>query len=186
MKITENDFRSDTIDKVKVEMAKSGANYVINDSEDNSDDFLQFLFVGIHEGQEVLFDAAAYTLHLHHESELYDAAEREAIKRFPEYRALILKGIEVQEGMLPAALEEEIGIYLTETMMDMEEEEAIKVKENLELDDELDFRVGLDISLHVEKITPNVVEKFIRDFNSGTLKLDPTLYSFQSDEEDEE
>lgn len=186
MKITEDDFRSDTIEKVKDELAKSGASYVVNDCEDNSEDFLQFLFIGKHEGKEVLFDAAAYTLHLHHESELYDTAEREAIKRFPEYRALILKGVEVQEGMLPAALEEEIGIYLTETMMDLEEEEAIKVKENLELDDELDHRVGLDISLHVEKISPQVVEKFIREFNSGTLKLDPTLYSFQSDDEDEE
>jgi hypothetical protein len=42
----------------------------------------------------------------------------------------------------------------------------------------------LDISLNVEEITQEVIEKFISDFNAGTLELDPTLYSFTSEEEE--
>jgi hypothetical protein len=46
-------------------------------------------------------------------------------------------------------------------------------------------RVGIDVCLNVDKVTPAVVEKFISDFNSGQLRLDPTLYSFESDESDD-
>ena len=36
----------------------------------------------------------------------------------------------------------------------------------------------------IEEITQEVIEKFISDFNAGTLELDPTLYSFTSEEEE--
>jgi hypothetical protein len=185
MRISEFEFDEKSIGKVKEEMKAMGSAYVINETDDNSDDYLEFLFIGKHNGTEMLFDAALYTLQLHHESELYDEAEKQAMKRFPEYRDLVNKGVEIREGMLPAKLEEEIGIFITETMLDLEEEESVKVKEHMELDEELEARVGIDVCLNVDKVTPAVVEKFISDFNAGQLRLDPTLYSFESDESDD-
>ena len=185
MRISEFEFEEDTLERVKEACRKEGASYVINESDDNSDDFVQFLFAGVHNGKETLFDAALYTLQLHHESELYDLAERQVMKKFPEYRDLVSRGVEIREGLLPAAKEEEIGLFMMETMEDLEEEEAVKVKEYVEVDEDLDFRVGLDICLNVDVVTPTVIEKFIADYSSGTLQLDPTLYSFMSEDEGE-
>lgn len=185
MRISEFEFEEETLEKVKEECRKEGTPYIINESDDNSDDFVQFLFTGKHNGKEALFDAALYTLQLHHESELYDMAERHAMKKFPEYRDLMNRGVEIREGLLPAAKEEEIGLFMMETMEDLEEDEAVKVKEYVEVDEDLDFRVGLDICLNVDAVTPAVIEKFIAEYSSGTLKLDPTLYSFMSEDEGE-
>lgn len=55
----------------------------------------------------------------------------------------------------------------------------------MEWDPNIDYGIGLDIGLNVEKITPKVIEKFIKDFNEETLKLDKTLYSFQTEDEDD-
>ena len=185
MRISEFEFEEQTIEAVKKEILKSGKTYIINESDDNSDDYVQFLFVGKHKGREVLFDAAMYTLQLHHESELYDLAESKVMQKFPEYRDLVNRGVEMRDGLLPAAKEEEIGEFMMETMLDLEEDEAVKVKEYVEVDEELDYRVGLDICLNVESVNHKVIDKFIADYNSGSLKLDPTLYSFQSDDDDD-
>lgn len=185
MRVSDFEFDGETIGMVKKEMARLGSDYVINDSDDNSDDYLEFFFVGTHNGNEVLFDTAMYTLQLHHESELYDEAERRAAKKFPEYRDLMNKGVEMKEGVLPEKLEDEIGMFITEAMLDLEEEESIKVKEHMEVDEDLEARVGIDVCLNVDKITPAVVEKFISDFSSGEMRLDPTLYSFESDDNDD-
>lgn len=185
MRIGELEFDEGSLNAVKKAMASLGSSYIINESDDNSDDYVQVLFVSKYEGREVLFDAAIYTLYLHHESELYDAAEKQAMKKFPRYRELVERGVEIRGGMLPADVEEQIGIFITETMLDLEEDEAVKVKEYIEVDEELEHRIGLDVCLNVDKITPEVVEKFIADFTAGQLKLDPTLYSFQSDDDEE-
>lgn len=184
MRISEFDFDEQTLEAVKEEIRKSGKSYVINESDDNSEDYVQFLFVGNYKGQETLFDAALYTLQLHHESELYDLAERKTMQKFPEYRDLVSRGVEIREGLLPAGKEEEIGLFMMETMDDLEEEEAVKVKEYVEIDEELDFRVGLDVCLNVDVVDEPVIEKFISEYLEGTLKLDPTLYSFQSEDEE--
>ena len=81
--------------------------------------------------------------------------------------------------------EEEIGMYMTELILELEEEGEVKVKEHVELDTSLEFGVGLDIGLNVEEVTSNVIAKFIKDFNSGSLELDETLYSFEMDEPEE-
>jgi hypothetical protein len=68
--------------------------------------------------------------------------------------------------------------------LELEEEEAVKVQEHVDLDKHVDFGIALDIGIHVESITPEIVEKFIADFNGDSLKLDDTLYSFQTSEEE--
>jgi hypothetical protein len=46
--------------------------------------------------------------------------------------------------------------------------------------------VSLDVGLHVERITAVTMEKFVREFNAGALKLDETLYSFQTQDDADE
>ena len=46
--------------------------------------------------------------------------------------------------------------------------------------------MGLDVGLNVDKITPEVIEKFIKDFTNDTLELDPTYFSFQMEGDDDE
>ena len=64
--------------------------------------------------------------------------------------------------------------------MELEEDEAVKVKEHVDLDVNTDFGVALDVGLHREKITQAEIQKFIQDFNEDALHLDENLYSFQT------
>ena len=73
---------------------------------------------------------------------------------------------------------------MAEVMMELEEEGEVKVKEHVELDLNHDFGIGLDVGLHIDKVTPTIIESFIRDFNSDKLVFDPGFYSFQTHSED--
>ena len=81
-------------------------------------------------------------------------------------------------------MEEEIGWFITELIMEMEEEESVKVQEFIDLDTNHDYGVGLDVSLNVEQIDEEVIIKFIQEFNDDTLVLDDTLYSFMTEDEE--
>jgi uncharacterized alkaline shock family protein YloU len=73
---------------------------------------------------------------------------------------------------------------MAEVIMELEEEDQVKVKEHVDMDIHVDFGIALDIGLHVDEITPGIIEKFIRDFNNDSLQLDSTLYSFQTKAEE--
>ena len=73
---------------------------------------------------------------------------------------------------------------MAEVIMELEEEEAVRVSEHVDMDVHVDFGIALDIGLHIEKITPAIIQKFVTDFNTDSLQLDTTLYSFQTKEEE--
>jgi len=73
---------------------------------------------------------------------------------------------------------------MAEVIMELEEEGTVKVKEHVDLDENAEFGVSLDAGLHVEKITPKIIERFIKDFNEDTLVLDDTYYSFMTEDEE--
>ncbi|MDH5366079.1 MAG: hypothetical protein OEW67_03775 [Cyclobacteriaceae bacterium] len=175
-------FDPKIIDKFKSKMIALGQNYIIENDEDTTDEFVNFYFAGMHEGKPVIYDTILYTLRLHHNSELFELAEHKAAKRFPEFRTI--KYEEDENGDLAKLddLDEEIGLYITEMILDLEEEEAVKVQEHIEFDMHLNFGVGVDACINVEKIDNEVIEKFIKDFNEDTLRLDKTLYSFQTED----
>ena len=179
-------FLSTNIEALKRELQNSGKNFKLIPSEDNSDEFVNFYFLGMYEGKEVIYDAALYTLRLHHSSELYEIAEHEAAKKFTNFNGISYE--EDENGSLKHLNnnEEEIGWFITEFIMEMEEEETVKVQEFLDLDTHHDYGVGLDSALNVECIDDQVISKFVKEFNSDTLILDETFYSFQSEEEPEE
>jgi hypothetical protein len=173
-------FDPQTIQEFKVRMKAEGRSYLFDEDDEQHDEYAHFYFIGMFEGKETIYDAVMYTLRLQHESELFEIAEHRAAKHFPQYKKISYE--EDENGNLETLdpLEEEIGLYIAEVIMELEEEEAVKVKEHVDLDTNTDFGVALDIGFHVEKITPREIENLIRDFNEDTLKLDETLYSFQT------
>jgi hypothetical protein len=174
------------IKEIKDQIAKSGKNYIIVESEDNSEEYVNFQFMGTYEGMEVVYDVALYTLRMHHASLVYEMAEHEAAKRFPNYRSIQYEEDENGDFRALGKEEEEIGLFMAEYMAELEEEEEIKVQEHIEIDPLLDYGVGLDVGLNVHEVNSKVIEKFIQDYSSGNIQLDETLYSFQFEDEDDE
>lgn len=179
MELENKGYESQTIKEYKDQMDDLGRNFLWDDEDENSDEYAHFYFIGKFEGREVIYDAVIYTLRLHHESELYEIAEHRAAKHFPEYKKITYEEDENGNLVTLDPLEEEIGLFMAEVIMELEEEDAVKVQEHIEIDSNCEFGVSLDIGLHVEKITQKVVEKFIKEYNEDNLKLDTTLYSFQ-------
>src|SRR5690349_18682421 len=178
-------FEPEVISDYKRRAKALGMSFLSSDEEENSDESLHFYFVGKDDsGNEVVYDAMMYTLRLQHESEMFEIAEHRAAKHFPNYKKITYE--EDENGNLEALddQEEEIGLFMAEVILELEEEESVKVKEHVDMDIHADFGISLDIGLHTEKISPSVIEKFIHDFNSDSLQLDPTLYSFQTKEEE--
>lgn len=177
-------FAPEVIKEYKEKMAKANRDYVFCDTAENTDEYVNFYFIGMYEGKEVLYDTALYTLKLHHTSEIYEMAEHRAAQHFPEFRRI--KYEEDENGDLEALddLEEEIGLFMAEVITELEDEGEVKVQEYLEVDPHLDFGVGLDIALNVDAINPDVISKFIKDFNDDNVKLDDTLYTFHTQDEE--
>ncbi len=171
--------QQDLMAKVK----SSGQPFIFDSEEEATDEYAHFYFLGVHDGKEVLFDTILYTLRMQHESELFEIAEHKAAQHFPRYKKI--KYEEDENGNLKTLddLEEEIGLYMAEVMMELEEEGEVKVKEHVDLDLNHDCGIGLDVGLHIDKVTPKIIESFIRDFNSDKLVLDPGFYSFQTQTE---
>jgi hypothetical protein len=166
-------------------MVALGLSFLPDESDENTDEYFHFYFLGnTDDGREVIYDAVMYTLRLEHESEIFEVAEHRAANHFPDYKKISYE--EDENGNLEVLddQEEKIGLYMAEVILELEEEETIKVKEHVDMDVHVDFGIALDVGLHVEKITPEVISQFVADFNNDDLKLDPTLFSFQTKEEE--
>lgn len=180
---TQNEgFAATTIEEYRSKMNKIGKKYIIENNEDNTDEYVNFFFVGKYEGKDVIYDAVLYTLRLHHNSELYEIAEHKAAKKFPEFRAIHYEEDENGDLAVLDDIQEEIGLFMAETILELEEEEAVKVQEHVEVDPNVDFGIGLDIGLNIEKVDDEAIEKFIKEFNEDNIQLDETLYTFQTED----
>lgn len=167
------------IAKLKAECAEEGSNFVlVEDDQDFSDtgEYVQFQFVGKYNGEEVIYDAALFTLELHYGSMVVEAAEEKVKKIDKNFVSIEERG----PGYKP---NEESDALVQEFIEELEEEDAIKVSEFCEMDFDFDFGIGLEVALNVGEITEEIITKFIEDFNAGTLELDKDLYSFKEDEE---
>ena len=177
-------FEPETINEYKAKITASGKSFIFDDEDENSDEYAHFYFLGKYEGKDVVYDTVIYTLRLQHESELYEIAEHRAAKHFPEYKKISYD--EDENGNLETLdpLAEEIGLFMAEVILELEEEEAVKVQEHVEIDTNSEFGISLDVGLHREKITQQVIERFIKDYNEDSLVLDETFYSFQTEDEE--
>ena len=171
-------YTQEEIDLLKEECKELDQSFVLIDDEPEEEaDYVQFQFVGKHEGKEVIYDAVLSTLSMHHSSRLYEEAEKKIVKIYKDFVPY-----ELRDENSP--VNEEAELMMEELIQEMEDEETIKVSEFVEIDMDFDFGIGIDAALNVEEITVDVIEKFISDFNNGTLKLDKTLYSFKDGFED--
>lgn len=173
-------FSTIEIEKLKQECLAEGKNYIeVEDELDlqESGEFKQIQFIGIHESKEVIFDAAIYTLRMWHESLLLEIAEEKVKKKFRNYKPLEERD-EHEKGF------EEADELLLDLMEELEEEEEVKVQEKLEFDLDFDFGIGLEVVLNVEEISEEVIEKFIEGFRNNTFQLDSKSYSFRHMEEE--
>jgi hypothetical protein len=182
MKIAETDNHKNS-EALKLKLKANNQLYLLDEEDEHTDEYAHFYFIGVFEGKEVVYDAVMYTLRLQHESELFEIAEHRAAKHFPQYKKISYE--EDENGNLETLdpLEEEIGLFMAEVIMELEEDEAVKVKEHVELDANAELGIGMDIGLHVDKITTKIIEKFIHDYNDDSLKLDDTHYTFQTQDE---
>lgn len=176
-------FSSEILKEYRSKMGSKG--FMINNSEDNGDEYVNFMFIGKYKEKEVVFDAVIYTLRLNHHSELYELAEEKTTEKYPEFNAMSYSMDENGDLNNLTEKEEEIGLYMTELILELEDEGEVKVKEHVEVDTSLDFGVGLDVGLNVEVVSDDVISDFIEKFNSNSLQLDPTLYAFETEAIDE-
>ncbi len=175
-------YDTDTIAVYRARMNAEGRNFLFDDKDEQTEEYAHFYFIGTFDSKEVIYDTAIYTLRLNHESELYEAAEARALKQFPQYKKIAIEDEESDSA--PDPMEEEVGMFMAEVIMELEEEEAIKVREHVDQDVHVPFGISLDVGLHVEKVTPQVIVKFIKDFNEDNLSLDETMYSFQAHDQE--
>lgn len=178
-------FLPETIAKLHEELKAAGKDFKIVEGEDNSDEYVNFYFVGKFEGKDVIYDAVLYTLRLHYQSEIYELAEHEAAKKFPDYHGISYE--EDENGNLKPLKteEEEVGWFITELIMDIEEEGRVKVQEFVAIDTHHDYGIGLDAALNLDTIDEEVLKKFVTRFNNDSLTLDDTFYTFESEEEED-
>jgi hypothetical protein len=176
-------FERAVIEDYAEKMRSSGKNYILSSEDEMTDEMAHFLFIGEHEGNAAIFDTVMYTLRLQHESELFDIAEHRAARQFSDYEKITYDEDENGNLQVLDEREEEIGMFMAEVILELEEEESVKVHEHVEYDLHADFGIGLDVGLHTDQITNEVITRFVEAFNSKKLKLDKTLYSFQTKSE---
>ncbi|MFD1139658.1 hypothetical protein ACFQ4C_00995 [Larkinella insperata] len=178
-------FDPAVIRSLKEQYTQEGSSFIyVEDDEDdfevlNSGECVHVQFVGKYRESEVIYDAIIYTLRLHHSSLVYEMAMEKVKKSFPSYVPVEERKADYR---IDPELEEEIELFLTELIEEIEETEAVKVQEHIEVDPDFEYGISLDVCLNVDEITDDVIEDFIARFNSNSLELDKTMYSFSSDE----
>lgn len=170
-------FDEKEIALLKKECQDEGQNYVLVLDElglEDSEEYFQFQFIGKYENKEVIYDAAIFTLELHYNSLLLEEAEKKVAAIHQDFVPID----EREDGYVPNPKADEL---IEEFIMEMEEDEDTKVSEFIKIDTDFEFGIGLEVALNVEEITPELINKFIVDFNNGNLKLDNNRYSFKQD-----
>jgi hypothetical protein len=109
---------------------------------------------------------------------LLEEAEKLASSQNVDWAQIIKNG---NEEHYPEDLED----FIAFSLVSIEQEGKVLVRELLEFDRNFEFGIGLEASLNKDAITEKEINEFIKSFNAGTLKLDPTFYSFEEEDEEE-
>lgn len=176
-------FSAEEIQQLKDQCTQAKKSFIVIEDDDlptgNEKEMVHIQFVGHLNKQEVIYDAILCTLQLHYASAVYEAAEQEAIHHFPLYVPIENRDETYVEN---ESLDEEVEVMILEIIDELEENDEIKVSEYIEIDENFDFGIGLEAALYVPSLEDEVIEKFIADFNGGTLSLDPSRFSFRSED----
>lgn len=164
-------FNPEEIAQLRAECLKEGKPYVlVEDEEDFAEtgQAVHFQFVGLKHDQEVIYDVLMTTLEMEYQLELYDTAVEEISEE--------LKVNNISD-------EKKIEQMLEETMNLLEEEEVVKVSEHLNVDPDFEYGIGIEYVKNIPVITDKEIRLFIQEYSEGKIKLDKTLYSFESENE---
>ena len=176
-------FSAEEIQQLKDQCTQAKKSFIVIEDDDlptgNEKEMVHIQFVCHFNKQEVIYDAILCTLQLHYASAIYEAAEQEAIHHFPLYVPIENRDETYVEN---ESLDEEVEVMILEIIDELEENDEIKVSEYIEIDENFDFGIGLEAALYVPSLEDEVIEKFITDFNGGTLSLDPSRFSFRSED----
>jgi hypothetical protein len=167
------------INALREEMAATGNFFVYKNDYEPDETFAEFLFIGEHEGKPVIYDCMLYLLSMAYENKLLEMAEEQAREHNPAWGKYLDSG---DEDSYPEELED----FIAYALVDLEEDNAVMVKEEVLFDFDFEYGIGLEVSLNRELITPDEINRFVTSFNNGSLKLDPTLYSFESEDDEDE
>ncbi len=77
----------------------------------------------------------------------------------------------------------EIIEQIEEVVSELEEAGEIQVQEFVEIDESVDYGVGVNVCLNLLEITDEDITGFVAAYKDGTLELDTTNYSFDFDDE---
>lgn len=159
-------FNPEKIAALKEECKQAKKSFIyVTDEQEPDEDSAYFRFVGKHDGKEVIFDAFIYALRAEYEMAVFDQAEQLVKEKFPKYT-------NYEEAT------EEQQDYLDLMIDEIEGEDEVGVSEFVNIEEAVDFGIGIDVCLNVDEINDEVIEKFVREFNDGTLELDDSVYSF--------
>ncbi len=176
-------FSTEEIQQLKDQCIQAKKSYIVIEDDDlptgNEKEMVHIQFVGHFNTQEVIYDAILCTLQLHYASAIYEAAEQEAIHHFPLYVPIENRDETYVEN---ESLDEEVEVMILEIIDELEENDEIKVNEYIEIDEDFEYGIGLEVALYVPSLEDEIIEKFISDFNGGTLSLDPSRFSFRSED----
>lgn len=160
------------IERIKGLCQSAGRNFVYNTDEERDENFVHFFFVGEHEGKPVVFNGFMYSLEMEYISTLYDAAQSVLMERTPEFT-------EEDFESESAEIIEQIEAVVSE----LEDAGDVQVQEFVEVDDSVDYGIGVNVCLNLLDITDEDVAGFVKSYTEGTLELDQTNYSFDFDDE---
>ena len=169
------------IEQVDKEAAARNSNFVWNADEENNESIAHFFFTGDYQGKQVVYNALIYSLRLSYGAKLYELAEVEAGKHFPDFKPLDPDG---ETGEEPS-YGEEIDEFIASVIYELEEEDVVKVQEYLAIDPDHEDGIGLEVALNEEEVNETVIRKFVDEFRNNTFNLDETLYSFQEDDDED-
>lgn len=172
------------IKRLQEECLAEGKPFVYSPSEESNEDYAHFLFVGKHEGKPAIFNASIMTLEMAYATKVYEVAEEETRKQFPNYVEPEIIRNEKGDYEFGGEIDEEAEEFKASVILEIEEDDSIKVSESVEFI-ETEYGIGIDVMLNVTEINDQVISKFVEEFNAGTLKLDTTLLSFSLEEEEE-
>lgn len=160
-------YSKEEIKKVKEQCKKTGKSFMYREVDNENKSFANFLFIGENDGNEVIFDSFIYTLETEYFSNLYEEAQEEVIRQHPEWENADFDAVEGDHVDL-----------LENIVEDLAKDNQYDIQEFIEADEDTEFGIMLDICLNVPEITDDTIEKFVKDFNSDSLSLDETFYSF--------
>ncbi len=163
------------IEELKKAFAQGGKLFIPSPGAEIDDEYqtAAFMFLGKHEGKEMLFDAYMMSLIQDYRMNITEQAEERMLNLYPELEE------EDYDDFTELQKDEYDNIFESIYRSDL-----VKVQENISIHvGEKGEHMELDIVLDIRKIDDKVINNFIRAFNAGSFEVNEHLRSFDIDDE---